>query len=104
MKGVRGFDKTKPGSLYYLSINNGEAYKIGITNYTVTERYGKEDLAKIKVLKIWEFAVGKDAYVAEQYYLKEYKYARYTGPALLRSGNTELFNQDVLLLDTSDCA
>jgi hypothetical protein len=58
-------------------------------------------LEKIKVLKTWDFALGKDAYNAEQYYLKEYKYAKYVGDPLLRSGNTELFNQDVLLLDQS---
>ena len=96
-----GFDKTKPGILYYLSINNGEAYKIGITNNSVEKRFSKAELAKIKIIKIWEFAIGFDAFKAEQYYLKEYKYAKYTGDPLLVSGNTELFNQDVLLLDDS---
>ena len=95
----RGFDKTKPGILYYLSINNGQAYKIGITNYSVEKRYSLKELNMIKIVKVWDFAIGLDAYNAEQYYLKEYAYAKYTGDPLLMSGNTELFNQDILLLD-----
>lgn len=96
----RGFDYNKPAILYYLSVNNGQAYKIGVTNYSIQDRYSNEELSRIKILKTWDFAIGKNAYDAEQYYLKEYKYAKYTGDPLLKTGNTELFNQDVLLLDS----
>ena len=53
---------------------------------------------KIKVLKIWEYPIGEDAYNTEQRILKEYKQYKYIGSPLLTSGNTELFNYDVLQL------
>lgn len=95
----RGFDKTKPGILYYLSINHGQAYKIGITNLSVDKRYSLKELSTIRIIKTWDFAIGQEAYDAEQYYIKEYAYAKYTGDPLLVTGNTELFNCDILLLD-----
>lgn len=94
------FDFTKPAILYYLRVNGGQAYKIGITNYSVEKRYSKEELTRLHILKTWEYAIGKDAHAAEQYYLNEYKHAKYNGDPLLVSGNTELFAYDVLLLDT----
>lgn len=97
----RGFDKTKPAILYYLCVDNGTAYKIGITNYTVCERFTKTDLEKIRVVKTWDYAVGKNAYIDEQFYLKEYKKFKYAGSPLLSSGNTELFYTDVLGLDSN---
>lgn len=39
-----------PTIFYYLEINNGEAYKIGITRVSVRERYGDSDMKKIKIL------------------------------------------------------
>lgn len=97
----RGFDFVKPAILYYLSVNNGQAYKIGITNQSVQDRYSLEELSRISILRTWEYAIGKEAYDAEQFSLKEYKYAKYTGISLLKSGNTELFSYDVLDLDVS---
>lgn len=96
----KGFDKTKPAILYYLCVDGGTAYKIGITNYTVQERFTNADLKKIRIVKTWEYAVGKNAYIDEQFYLKQYKEFKYKGPALLSSGNTELFHIDVLELDS----
>lgn len=90
-----GFDQTKPGILYYLSINNGEAFKIGITNRTVKERF-KSDMQYITILKEWNFSIGRQAYDKEQQILKEFKQFKYEGPDLLKSGNTELFSIDVL--------
>lgn len=94
-----GFKQNKPGILYYLSIDNGTAYKIGITNNSVERRFATSDLDKIKVLKIWEYPIGEDAYNTEQRILKEYKQYKYTGSPLLTSGNTELFSIDVFDLD-----
>ena len=92
--GSGGFDKTKPAILYYLSINNGQAYKIGITNKTIKDRFGA-DIQNITVLHQVHYKSGQDAYNEEQRILKEYKQYKYTGPSLLKSGNTELFNIDI---------
>ena len=96
----KGFDKSKPAMLYYLKVAGGQAYKIGITNYSVQKRFTVADLKLIEIIKTWEYAVGGDAYKAEQYYLREYKEYKYLGDPLLSSGNTELFYSDVLSLDT----
>lgn len=93
---ISGFDKNKPAILYYLSINNGQAYKIGITNRTVNERFNITEIKNIQVLKIWEYSLGKEAYDKEQEILKKYSKFKYTGPSLLDSGNTELFKENVL--------
>ena len=95
-----GFDKTKPAILYYLSINNGEAYKIGITNKSVKDRFNSTELKKITVLKEWEYPIGYDAYKAEQRILSMYKDFKYKGKAILATGNTELFTTNVLEIDT----
>lgn len=89
-----GFDKTKPGILYYLSINNGQAYKIGITNKSVKDRFGP-DMQYITVLHQIHYKSGQDAYNEEQRILKQFKEFKYTGPDILKSGNTELFYKDI---------
>jgi len=93
-----GFDLEKPAILYYLKINKGIAYKIGITGNSLAERFGS-DMQYIDVVKIWEYKVGEDAYIKEQKILSDYFEFKYTGDYLLKSGNTELFNKDVLGLD-----
>lgn len=85
-----GFNPNKPAILYYLSINNGQAYKIGITNRTVRERFGS-DMQYITILKEQYYEMGQDAYDEEQRILKQFKEFKYIGPNLLQSGNTELF-------------
>ncbi len=97
--GITGFDKTKKGILYYLKINSGEAYKIGITNRTVQDRFSVTDLKSIEIVKEWYYDLGFDAYFAEQNILQSFKDAKYTGDSLLESGNSELFYYDVLGLD-----
>jgi len=91
-----GFSPDKPAILYYLSINNGEAYKIGITNRTVNTRFSIADTRKIEVLFTHKFATGGIAYIVEQQLLKRFKECRYTGPDLLQSGNTELITTNKL--------
>lgn len=95
---VTGFDITKPAILYYLKINGGQAYKIGITNRTVTERFSNSELQVIEVLKTWYYSNGQEAYNKEQEILKKYKKYKYKGQNLLQKGNTELFNKDILNL------
>jgi len=94
-----GFDYFSPAILYYLKIDKGMAYKIGVTNNTIERRYIKKELNKIQVLKIWNYKTGKEAFNEEQRLLKKYISFRYTGSPLLERGNTELFNCDVLGLD-----
>ena len=84
-----------PAFLYYLSINNGEAYKIGITNRTVEARFTITDLSSIEVVETVYFEQGIDAYQLEQNILKKYEKYKYIGKSLLSSGNTELFNTDI---------
>jgi len=95
-----GFDSTKAAILYYLSIDNGIYYKIGITNRSVLERYSKDEHNRIKIIKEWSFPVGKDALIKEQEILKTHSNSKVpSGSAILRDGNTELFVEDVLGLD-----
>lgn len=91
-----GFDFSKPAILYYLRIDNGQAYKIGITNRTVEERFSLEELSRIEVLKILRFSSGEACYKVEQALLKMFQTARRIGPPILKSGNTELFRRDIL--------
>lgn len=93
-----GFDPSKPGILYYLSINNGQAYKIGITNRSVKHRYTNIDLAKIKILHQVHYINGAKAYDEERRIMTHYSKYKYKGPPLLRDGNTELFNCNILNL------
>lgn len=90
-----GFNFNKPAILYYLSINNGQAYKIGITNRSIEERFYISDLQQITTLLTIPFTLGKDAYKAEQKILSNYKQYKYNGEPLLSSGNTELFAIDI---------
>lgn len=93
-----GFDQTKPAILYYLSINNGQAYKIGITNRTVRERF-ISDIDKITVLAEVHFELGESARALEKKLIRRYSEHKWNGPDLLMlGGNTELFNKDILHL------
>ena len=94
-----GFDPTLPATLYYVSVLGGTAYKIGITNRTVEQRFDPKDFKTVEVIKTWDFPIGYDAKEKESFILNEYKWAKYEGDPLLESGNTELFAHDVLQLD-----
>lgn len=96
---VTGFNPNKPAILYYLKINGGQCYKIGITNLTIDERFTNSELQLIEIVKTWYYENGADAYMEEQKILKDYKQHKYEGRALLRSGNTELFNTDILRIN-----
>lgn len=92
-----GFNPTKPATLYYLEVqvNGITAYKIGITNLSVEERYSLTELSCIRVLFEISYKVGQEAYDIEQSILKEFSEFKYKGPKLLNSGNTELFMKDI---------
>ena len=88
-------------TLYYLKVNDGEAYKIGITIKPdiLIGRYSPQDRDRLEVLFTKNFPTGKEAYLEEQRILTEFKEYKYKGIPLLETGNSELFVKDVLLLD-----
>lgn len=92
-----GFNPEKPAILYYLSVNNGQAYKIGITNRSVKERFLPDDLKKIRVVFELPFTSGASCYKVEQALLQMFISKKYAGPPLLSSGNTELFRENIFL-------
>lgn len=97
-RAIFGFNPHLPAILYYLKVQNGKGYKIGITNRTVAERFvGEND--KIEVIQTWYFESGLDAREKEQSILKENQNYIYKGDSLLSSGNTEIFDRDILSLD-----
>ena len=99
--GNYGFDPTLPAILYYIKVESEEAvaYKIGITNRSVAERFYAE-IDKITILYTESYKVGIDAYTQEKRILNQYAEHKYKGRPLLASGNTEMFSVDVLELDT----
>lgn len=99
-----GFDITKPAILYYIHITKDELeyYKIGITNRDVYSRFKTEPRnTKIRVIFEEKYETGDAAREAERALLQKNKQFRVNIPELLISGgNTELFEFDVLELDT----
>ncbi len=98
-----GFNMNDSGILYYLKITTDAEqilYKIGITNRSVEQRFSLRDLSRIEIIKLREFELGQDAYDEEQRILKQYRQYQYKGPDVLKDGNTELFIEDVLKLDS----
>lgn len=94
-----GFNPNQPAIMYYLRVCDGLAYKQGVTNRTVADRYlGSMD--KIHIVKEWRYERGADARAHEQAMLFCYRKDKYTGPPLLPNGNTELFSRDILNLDS----
>jgi hypothetical protein len=98
-----GFKPSLPGLLYYLAVTTDEGdriYKIGITNLSVQRRFCSQDLARIRIIKLWRFDVGRLAAIREAEILSQFAGYRYYGPVILvSSGNSELFTRDVLSLD-----
>jgi Zn finger protein HypA/HybF involved in hydrogenase expression len=88
----------KPSHLYYISINNGEYYKIGVTADTLKERFKGYDL-DYKVLLYEEYIRPQDARFKEQQILEKFDEFRYKEKVLKYGGDSELFTKDVLGLD-----
>jgi predicted nucleic acid-binding Zn-ribbon protein len=87
----------KPVHLYYISIDKGEYYKIGVTADTLKERFKGYNI-DYKVLLWEEYKRPQDAIYKEQQILSKFDEFRYKGKKkiLKRSGDTELFTKDVL--------
>jgi hypothetical protein len=79
-----------------LLIYGGEAFKIGITNKSVSERFNLSDLEKIEILYQWYFENGEECFNMEKKILKEHAVSKWKGRDLLSSGNSELFKYDIL--------
>lgn len=96
-----GFSKSLPAILYYVKIikNNETYYKIGVTNRSVKERFIREKDKEITSIMEKQFETGEDALLAEKKILDSYPRVSIDG-FLKSSGNTELFEYDILELDT----
>lgn len=92
--GEYGIDYSAPATLYYLKINDGQAYKIGITGRTVADRFAGE-AAKIEVIKEKQFPTGAAAKRVESRILRRFRRYQWSDAPLLSSGNTEMFVRDI---------
>lgn len=97
-----GFDPEKPATLYYLRVvfEDKFFYKIGITNRAVFDRFSSRDLKNITIVREFYFNSGKLARDVEKHILTANKdFIIDKGTFILESGNTEIFEIDVLSLD-----
>jgi len=97
-----GFDPTLPAILYYIrfTFEGKSYYKVGISKHSVYYRLSKDRDKNIEVLYSKVYQCGQDARDREKYILDKYKQFRITVPNLLKSsGNTELFNCNILELN-----
>lgn len=105
-EGKGGFRPKSPGILYYVSVltdNNETLYKIGITNHTIKKRFSIVDRSRMRVIKIWRYEIGEEAFELERRIKAKFKSYKYNGPGILESGgDTELFTKDILDLDKLD--
>lgn len=97
---VTGFDQSKPGILYYIRFDYNAKfyYKIGITNLSVAIRF-RDEKTPYKIIRELYYEWGAEALQEETKILRQYKKYKYLGYPFLVSGNSELFDKDVLLLD-----
>jgi hypothetical protein len=101
-----GFNPNMPSLLYYIAItidDEQNLYKIGITNLSVEKRFPTADRARIRIVKLWHFDLGRKAADLEREILIEFEPYKYWGPkVLVGAGNDELFTDDVLNLDSGN--
>jgi hypothetical protein len=99
-----GFNPNKKAVLYYIFDPVANLYKIGITNKSVEERFGKSFCSNraIAILEQTYFENGWEALEAEKNILEEFSYARVNNEVWPpeKGGNTEFFNQDILNKDS----
>jgi len=97
-----GFKDAGKANLYHLRVTCPDGlilFKIGITNRTPKDRiqslYLNEGITA-EVLDVIEFETGRDARIAEKRLHRKMSSFRYSGPPLMRNGNTELFTENIL--------
>src|SRR5690606_5557881 len=97
-----GYKDSLPGTLYYLRVEHeGEVfYKIGITNLSVNKRFNLLERSKIKILMQETYESGFLARLAEKQVLSVFKDFLIDDIKIFKKGNTEIFNKDILCLDT----
>ncbi|MCD6435300.1 MAG: hypothetical protein J7L15_02830 [Clostridiales bacterium] len=90
--------KNKETMIYYIFLPEYNLYKIGITKYSVQQRFAKEikNNMKIEVISSKIFQDGLNALELEQQILSKYNQYQYKGPKVLYGGNTELFVENIL--------
>lgn len=95
--GWRRFYRNRETTLYYVEFTykRRSYYKIGITTQTIQSRFCGEKLP-YKVLYTKVYKSGEPAYKAEQRILSKYRDHLYRGPAILKSGNSELFTKNIM--------
>lgn len=95
-------DFSKPCTLYYLHLKDINFYKIGITTLSIDHRYRTAfDKEQFDVVFTKTFSTGKEAYQLEQELLTTYSHLKHTGEKLLKTGNTEIFTEDIFKGDYS---
>lgn len=99
MKDASKFSMLKPSILYYFKIlfKNKFIWKIGVTNYSVEDRYYRRDINRMEDIMEIPFTSGAEAYNAEQTIIKLYKDFKYSGPTPFTdgTGTTECFKVDI---------
>lgn len=102
----RGFNPSKPSTLYYIRITGDDGrcfYKIGITNLTVCKRYGPGKMKMISILKEWRHdgleCQRHERQICRDY--KEYRINKKDAPFPDADGYKETFCMDVLKLDVA---
>lgn len=102
----RGFNPSKPSTLYYIRITGDDGrrfYKIGITNLTVRKRYGARKMKMISILKEWQHdglvCQRNERRICRDY--KEYRINKKDAPFSDADGYKETFSVDVLKLDSA---
>ena len=96
-----GFNPDKEATLYYIKDKDTGLYKIGITNNSLSERFGKAFLeSRAEILMEETYENGQDAYLAEQEILQAFKPYRCNNDTWpeAKGGKTEFFNRNILEL------
>jgi len=97
------FKLKTPAKLYYIKIKTADKtyYKIGVTTKTVAQRFQgvMKSGSTFEILDIKNFELGMDAYKEERRLLI-FHGGYVTKDSPLKNGNTEVFDRDILNLDT----
>ncbi len=93
-----GFNPNIPAILYYICIDE-EYYKIGVTNRTTELRYGKTKMKKIRIVKEWNYNIGREAHTEEQRIVNEFRKHLVKVNPIEDTKSREIFNHDILQLD-----
>lgn len=94
-----------PTKVYYARIETYERplWKIGITSNNLGTRYRTGERRLMVEIKSWQYATREEAETIEREVLAEFADDVYKGgPVLQSGGDSELFTQDVLRMDSQD--